>query len=239
MVKLKSYHEYIRIQKAYNQISIMKEESVNELNVNFYKNIGVERLKALAREGGFDTWKDLKVIHDYFKDASSILELGAAYGRCLDYFLEIGFKGKIICVEEVDAFYNYLKEHYHEHITLLKQDIKDLHMNEKVDTAIWMWSGIIDFSREEQKHCVKSIAQYINDNGYLIIDIPRIGFKTFGQHRDDQNLYVETPYGNLWCYIPSLIDIDEYAKEAGFKEIQEIHFETTTNKKRTVYILKK
>jgi hypothetical protein len=100
-----------------------------------------------------------------------------------------------------------------------------------------MWSGILDFSREEQEVEVIKLYKQLNQGGRLIIDVPRIGYKTIAEHFDAQNIKLHSPYGEIICYIPSRADIDEYAKKAGFSEVKEIDYDTITKKQRTIFIL--
>jgi hypothetical protein len=61
------------------------QEGLNEKNFAFYNTIGVDPLVELSIRGGFNTYKDLELIDPYIQPLDTVLELGAAYGRCLDY----------------------------------------------------------------------------------------------------------------------------------------------------------
>lgn len=212
---------------------------MNDNNIQFYNNLGVDPFKKLSEVGGFNTYKDLEVVYPYIDQAGSIVELGAGYGRCLDFFIRNQFKGKLIAVEKATPYLNYLQENYSDRVEVINEDIKKLSLQENADVILWMFSGIIDFSRDEQIEALKRLYKLLNPGGKLVIDIPRLGFKTYADHSDEQNLKFDSQYGLLECYIPSMEDIIDYQKQAGFANFIRLGYSTTTNKERTIYILTK
>jgi len=212
---------------------------MNDQNINFYDNLGVDPFKKLSEIGGFNTYVDLEVIYPFIERANSILELGAGYGRCLDFFLGKNFKGRLIAVEKAKPYLAYLQANYVGKVEILDVDIKRLEVTEKVDAILWMFSGIIDFSRAEQLMAIKKLSSFLNPGGNLIIDIPRIGFKTYANHKDNQRLTLKNEYGVLECYIPSIEDIKAYVEEATLSGFTIKEYNTTSEKARTVYILHK
>lgn len=217
---------------------------MNDLNLAFYEKLGVDPFKELAIKGGFHSYIDLELAFPYIKDSKTILELGAGYGRCLDFFLEKNFNGKLIAVELSKPLLSHLSVKYateiqENKIEVIAKDIKTISLSERADAALWMWSGIIDFAPEEQANAIKNIYDSLNPHGRLIIDIPRLGYQTYAQHIDSQHLRFDSPYGPLNCYIPSLKDIQMYCSFAGFSKIINLDYNTTTEKQRTLYILEK
>lgn len=212
---------------------------MNDNNIQFYNNLGVDPFKKLSEVGGFNTYKDLEIVFPYIEQAKSIVELGAGYGRCLDFFIKKKFKGKLIAVEKATPYLEYLQKNYADQVEIINEDIKKLNLEENVDVILWMFSGIIDFSRDEQIEVFKRLYNLLNSGGKLVIDIPRIGFKTYADHEDEQNLKFDSQYGLLNCYIPSMEDIIDYQNLAGFSNILRLGYSTTTNKERTIYILTK
>jgi ubiquinone/menaquinone biosynthesis C-methylase UbiE len=223
---------------------------MNEKNFEFYNKLGVNPFMEFAIVGGFNTFVDLDLIYPFINKSKTILELGAGYGRCIEFFLKKGFNGKIIAVEQSAALIDHLKEKYlqFENISLLQEDIKNLQLSEKMDAALWMWSGLIDFSKEQQFLCLKKIFGILNDGGKIIVDTPKIGFTTITQHKigftavaenDEKNLSFNTPFGELNCYIPDEKEMEEARKEIGFKAMKVINYKTATEKQRTIYIIEK
>lgn len=214
---------------------------MNEKNLDFYNNLGVNTFKDLAIAGGFSTFKDLEQIYPIIKNSSSILELGAGYGRCIEFLLEKRYSGKIIAIEQSASLMAHLKENFRhiQNIELLQEDVKSVKLSHKVDHVLWMWSGIIDFSKEQQIECLSKLNGMLNENGKVIIDIPRLGYQTIAEHKDEKNLFFNTPYGTLNCFIPDDSDMEEARVAGGFSNLEKLNYETATDKKRTIYILTK
>ena len=212
---------------------------MNDKNIDFYNKLGVEPFQKLSKVGGFDSWVDLEIVYPFIDTATSIMELGAGYGRCLDFFLAKGFTGKLIAIEKAKPYLDHLNKFYTGKVEVHDADIKKLAFNHKVDVILWMFSGIIDFSREEQLECLKNLSRFLNKKGQLVLDVPRLGFKTYADHQDNQRLKFDSEYGLLECYIPSIEDVTFYMKEAGFSNFIRKDYMTATQKARSMYILEK
>ncbi len=211
----------------------------NDKNIDFYNNIGVDPFKIMAEIGGFDSFIDLELAYEYIKNTNAVVELGAGYGRCIDFLKKKKYKGKIYAVEYSNTLAMHLKDNYTPHATILQQDIKKLKLPTKVDIALWMWSGFIDFTESEQQECIEIVCGQLNEGGKIIMDLPRFGVQTFAQHADKQHIHFESPYGNLDCFIPNLENIEKYAQKAGFKKVAMKDYKTATEKERSLYILYK
>lgn len=214
-------------------------EHINERNFNFYNQIGIDTFQSLAQDGGFSTYVDLEIAYRYIQPNENIVEIGAGYGRCVEFLLGKQHQGKIIAVEQSAKLCNYLREKYTTSVKIVEGDIYTISFDQQIDTALWMWSGIIDFSLEEQAANVKHIFELLSAKGKLFIDIPRIGIQTIASHIDQQRIKLTTDFGEIECYIPLSTEVKEYAEAAGFSRVDEINYETATDKKRTMYILKK
>ncbi len=215
------------------------KKSINDYNLSFYNNLGITSLRNFAKIGGFDTYTDLDLIFDQIKNAASVLEIGAGYGRCIDYLLSRSYQGEIVAVEICAAYHQYLLQHYGDKVNLLHRDIKKLSLQKSVAVALWMWSGIIDFSRKEQEQNILKIFQLLGKDGKLFIDVPKFGIQTIAEHQDDKHLYFDTQYGKLYCFMPDYKDMEKYALTAGFEGITYFDYYTATGKERTIYTLQK
>ncbi|HEX8547462.1 MAG TPA: class I SAM-dependent methyltransferase [Cytophagaceae bacterium] len=211
---------------------------MNAGNHLFYNNLGIDPFKLLAEVGGFSTYTDLELAYPFIKQSKSILELGAGYGRCVDFLIQKKYKGRVIAVEQSPILIDHLKDRFPT-IEILQEDIKKLQLKQKVDAALWMWSGFIDFSREEQQKSIRLVSSHLSQKGVLVIDLPRLGYQTIAQHTDSQHLHFESPFGNLECFLPTLDDIKFYASEAQFKTVIPKDYLTATEKERTLFILQK
>ena len=212
---------------------------MNDKNLLFYKNIGLSPFMELSDKGGFSSYKDMELIAPYISDNASILELGAGFGRCLEYFVKKGHKGKLTAVEFVLPLVEHLKEKFAGKTEIINADIKKLDLPAKYDVALWMWSGIIDFSKEEQLESCKRIYTLLHEKGRLFIDVPRMGVQTIASHIDNQNLLLSTDYGEIHAYIPNDKDMENVRSIVGYSRLVKIEYSTSTDKKRTVYMLEK
>lgn len=210
---------------------------MNDKNLDFYNNIGIDPFKLLAEVGGFDSYKDMELVFPYIKNYTSIIELGAGYGRCIEFLLKNKFKGKIVAVEQSPVLAAHLRDNFFSQVEIIEEDIKKLALRERIDVALWMWSGFIDFSREEQMEMIRKVKSFLNPNGKIILDLPRPGVQTIAQHTDPKHLSFESPFGNLQCYLPDYDDMKEYANNAGYVSLEKIDYLTSTDKERTVYII--
>lgn len=211
----------------------------NEKNFPFYKKIGVPTFENLAQQGGFDTYVDLQNAYRYIQSGEIVLEIGAGYGRCIDFLIHKGHKGTIYAIEQSAELCEHLREKYKDIAVIIEGDIYQSYLPERVDSALWMWSGIIDFAPDEQAHTIQHLADLLKEKGKLFIDIPRLGAQTIAIHQDTQHITMKTDFGVMECYIPTTVEVQSYAHAAGFNRVDEINYETSTAKKRTMYILLK
>jgi SAM-dependent methyltransferase len=214
-------------------------ENINKKNFNFYNQIGIDTFQSLAKTGGFNTFVDLEIAYRYIQPLENIIEIGAGYGRCIDFLFEKKHQGEIFAVEQSAVLCKHLRQKYQGGVNVIEGDIYDVSFDNQIDTALWMWSGIIDFSVDEQAAVIKHLFDILSAKGKLFIDIPRIGIKTIAEHMDQQRIKLKTDFGEIECYIPLSSEMKGYADGAGFLRIDEINYETATDKKRTMYILMK
>lgn len=212
---------------------------MNKNNFGFYKNVGVKGLQEFSDTGGFTSWADMEHAYPILRDTSSVLELGAGYGRCLEFLIKEGYQGKMYAVEQSEEFVAHLEETFSAEVEIIAGDFNEVKLPEAVDSVLWMWSGIIDFTEEEQQAMFNRLFGLLNRPGVLVVDAPRIGFKTFAQHDDAQHLHYESPYGDLKCYIPSRSDMDRMCKEAGFASVEQIDYDTSTERQRSLFAIHK
>jgi SAM-dependent methyltransferase len=212
---------------------------MNDKNLLFYNNIGLDPFRELSVKGGFSSYKDMELIATYISGDASVLELGAGFGRCLTYFVDKGHKGTLTGVEYSQPLVSHLKEKFAGKAEIINADIKKLELKQKYDIALWMWSGIIDFSKEEQIESCKRVYNILNERGRLFIDVPRLGVQTIANHLDNQHLVLTTEYGEIHAFIPDDTDMENIKKEVGFHRLVKMEYVTSTDKKRTVYMLEK
>ncbi len=78
---------------------------------------------------------------------------------------------------------------------------------------------------------------FLKNEGKLFLDIPQLAELTVAKYTSEQDIVMETPYGNITTFLPGFADIERYASNAGFSKVMVIHYQTTTEKKRSIYML--
>lgn len=213
--------------------------SGNQSNKVFYHKVPLEVFQALTKDGGFDRCLDLELIKEQVFPTATVLEVGAGYGRCIDFLLAHAHQGVIHAVEQSTSLVEVLKEKYaaQGQVKIHATDIQALALPEKVDVVFWLFSGMLDFSKEEQPQLLKLLRVFLKDKGMLFLDIPQLAELTIAKYTGSQDIVMETPYGNIVTYIPSFPEMEDYARQAGFAKVTVTPYETATGKKRSMYRL--
>jgi SAM-dependent methyltransferase len=211
----------------------------NDSNKIFYNTVPLNVFQSLTAQGGFDHCVDLKLIADQISPSVRVLEVGAGYGRCIDFLIEKKHEAAIVGVEQSPQLFNVLVEKYKNNpvVTIINQDIKTMEVSFQVDVVLWLFSGLLDFSKEEQVVVLKKLRLFLKEGGKLFLDIPQLAELTVAKYTGTQDIVMETPYGNISTYLPSFSDLERYSSEAGFSDVSVNHYETETAKKRSMYQL--
>jgi trans-aconitate methyltransferase len=213
--------------------------SGNDSNKIFYNTIPLDVFQSLTQQGGFDECLDLQLIEKYLSDSTSIMEVGAGYGRCIDFLLKKKYKAKILAIEQSSQLSFVLLEKYKNEPTVevIHEDIKTLVVSDKVDVVLWLFSGMLDFAKEEQPVVLKRLRSFLKDNGRLFLDVPQLAELTVAKYTSKQDVLMETPYGNIITFLPTFADIEVYAAQSGFSKVFVTHYSTGTEKKRSIFML--
>lgn len=212
--------------------------SGNKTNKEFYRNVPLDVFKGMTNQGGFAQYKDLRLIADFIPKDAKVLELGAGYGRCIDFLLEQKHQGEIIGVEQSKTFLDVLKDKYknNTHVHIIDDDISTMEIDFKADVVLWIFSGLLDFGKEEQVLLLSRIRSWMNKGAKLFVDIPQLTKLSIARYTAEQHVLMETPYGHIETYLPSKEDVEKYAIDAGYAEVRSIDYDTDTDKKRTMFI---
>ena len=213
--------------------------SGNDSNKIFYNTVPLDVFQSLTRQGGFDECIDLHLIEEHLSVSSSIMEVGAGYGRCVDFLLNKKHEAKILAIEQSPQLSKILLEKYKNQPTVevINDDIKTLAVLDKMDIILWLFSGMLDFAKEEQPVVLKRLKLFLKNDGKLFLDIPQLTELTIAKYTGKQDIIMETPYGNITTFLPSFAEIESYASQAGFSKVSVIHYNSTTEKKRSIYML--
>lgn len=217
----------------------MQPSWTNSHNAIMYKNMPLSYFKKEAIEGGLDNGCDIKAIMQYIKNAQSILEVGAGYGRALNYIIKSKFKGELVALEREPKLCKVLKKRF-KTAKIIGDDIRYFKLEKKFDLIIWLWASLCEFSKNEQLPALNNLVQHLNPKGFLIFDIIPITDKTINTiDFDRHNRVIATPYGNDNQYHPSPNEIERYLQKLALLKKEILVYETKTNKKRNLYVAQK
>lgn len=228
--------------KKQNVQNVLKDDAVtwtNKDNLDYYENIPVELLQHYAAIGGFDNGCDVDVIYDdYIVHSTSILDVGSGYGRVLQHLLNRGYTGKITAIERSKKLYDFMLNKFANKVEILNCSVDDFICGTPFDIVLWMWSNISEWPQQEQAKELRLLSSFCKPGGFLILDtishsITPINVTTY----QTQSYVAETEYGTAYGYIPSLDEINGYAKEIGAISIKNIPYKTSTGRDRFIHIL--
>lgn len=231
--------------KKNTDASAARRENTNEIqwsnddNDLFYAHIKAEGLKLFAEKAGLDDNCDLKQISPYINNAKSVLEVGAGYGRVIDYLINSNFAGKVTAIERNNFLYNYLFCLYKNKVNLIHTDILNYdEKSEKFDLILFLWSEIAGFPKHNQAQVISQLTALLAKNGKLVLDIisdetkpllaDRLNHETYTMNFESSRVYV--------CE-PNEIEIRNYAALNKLSCQKKISYVTKTNRERWMFIL--
>ncbi|MFT5617761.1 MAG: SAM-dependent methyltransferase [Arenicella sp.] len=214
-------------------------KKIQKGNFDFYSAMQLEHFEEFANLTGFDTGIDIEILFPYLKNAETLVELGAGYGRAIHFLLQKEFEGKIIAVERIDRLIPHLQQRFQDKIQLVQQDITKLKLPKKADFFMWLWSGILELNPTEQLHSIKQVYKNLKPGGTFAIESPDKTVRIVGKLEGDRKVTLETEWGALEAYLPTESEIRNYAEQAGFSNFQTIRYQSTVGLDRVFYLLTK
>ncbi|MCS6969234.1 MAG: class I SAM-dependent methyltransferase [Cytophagales bacterium] len=211
---------------------------MNDANIDFYRRIGADKLRQIAALQGLESAPEIPLLMPYLENSSLVVEIGAGYGRIVKALRDNGYQGKIIAQERCPELSQVLRESCQDKAEIFEADIKRELYPRKPDVFLWMWSGILEFTPQEQQEVLIQLYKHLQPNGILVVEIPR-EIRYVGKPVDERKIVVEADWGRLEAYLPSEEELIDYARKAGFAHKETIHYQTTTGLKRSMYIFGK
>jgi SAM-dependent methyltransferase len=210
----------------------------NDSNLEFYDKIDIEKFKEFTLMTGFDNCPDIELLKPFWQNKSKVVELGAGYGRVIDYLLEQGFAGEIYGVERVQAFVEYMQQKFKnaQQVKILKQDIKVMELPTKVDLLLWMWSAVMEMSPSEILLSLQNLRRQVEPGTVVAIDLPDKKIKVVGQHESEKIITLKTDWGTLRAYFPEEAEIFIKTKKAGFCPLNTLRYQTHKGLERVIYL---
>jgi phospholipid N-methyltransferase len=214
----------------------------NTSNKEFYHRLPLSVFQSFAEQGGFVACKDVELVYaEYLSHATSILEVGAGYGRVVDFLIKNKFPNTITALEQAQELVDLLTKKYRslKNVQVLHFDLLHDEFTAKYDCILWMFSGLVDFGKTEQVAMITKLSKALNKNGYLMIEIPQLTTLTNAEFVEGQFIKMQTPYGIIESYIPNEAELNTYAEQAGLTLDKVLRYQTTTNKDRVIFVLQK
>jgi SAM-dependent methyltransferase len=213
-------------------------------NNYFYETVTPAGLAQLAIKSGLDLCCDVELLRPYWENAKSLLEIGAGYGRVIQYLIDNEFKGKITAVERSQAFMKWLRLNFSKVATLKNLDIHDCsQIHDRFDTILFLWSGIADFTLKEQNKIISNLCKLLQPGGRLIFDnvpaeIPPSGWQENKAGSEYTMLYGD---GNAKVTIRKLLneEIDACCRALSLSNVEHFKYITSSGKTRQLHILTK
>lgn len=211
----------------------------NTDNGPFYDALTINGLKEFAKTAGLFNAYDLFTATSYWSVAKSILDVGSGYGRGIQFLLKNNYQGVITSIERSPVLFAHLQKQFgqHKNIKLLQSDIRYLILPEKYDLIFMLWSGIADFTFQEQAAIIKHLATLLTKNGKIIIDTLSMDIKPLQVAKLGTQFYLlKVNDCNKYIYEPNEKEIECYAKAAGLYTKKIVYY-TETKRERWMYIL--
>lgn len=216
----------------------------NEDNEAFYEAIKAEGLKKFAEEWGVATCCDVRTLMPYWSKADFILDVGAGYGRAIDYLLKHQFKGKITAIERCDVLFEYLKKRFisYDNVDLIHADILSLdltnNLNNRCDLIFLLWGFISNFPPAEQLTVLSRLSKLLKKDGKLVIDtVSREALPVNSKQNGNQHYELEFNEAIMNFHLPNFLEIQSYAQKAGFSNISHINYQTDIGHIRQLHIV--
>lgn len=207
-----------------------------ESNLEFYRKMELSKFRYFAEIIGMDSCQDLKTLDSYLQKAQNILELGAGYGRALEW-LTAHSQANIQAVERADSLVTHLQHSFGDRVAISQSDIRDFVPPQQFDVILWLWSGILELTEGDQKGCIEHYYRYVAPGGFMVIETPYKSIHKVGTLEDPKHIKVETDWGVLHAYFIDQQEITQYALEAGFSDVQTIVYQTGKGISRVIYLL--
>ena len=174
----------------------------------------------------------------------SCLEMGAGTGRVIEALIaRVHPTPQIYAVERIEHFAQDLRKKFlHQpEVSIIQNDIllEDL---PEVEVAFWMFAGMSEFTLAQQRLMVSRISE--TTSKALVVDFPELDAnmdEVIGAARIGVNVFEkELPYGEkLYLHIPTFADMQEMQANSQFNSLEFINYNSTTDRKRRQYILRK
>lgn len=196
---------------------MLKLQKLKNTNDKFYETISHSHMIDLVKMCGLSSNADLFYIKNYIKGANSILEIGAGYGRVIDFMLTINPHAQISAIEYSSTLCKILRNTFRDTINLIEADITKIRpkqLSGKFDLITWMWGSIIDIDSSERLKFIKKTYKALNNGGTLVIDAPKCNTSQWENRKSAIMEYMDQHIGETHCFdIPAISEMSFYERK--------------------------
>jgi len=221
----------------------MKNRDEGAETYNFYDSILLDDFLEAAKRAGLKDNPDMKKIAPFLKNAKKILDMGAGYGRCLE-FLVNNFSGEIHAVEFSDNLVELLKRRFLPRVYIYKQDMRKLNVGNGFDIVLSNWGSVNNLDYSEQLQLLKDLRLITTKSGIIFFETKRKQFQDEEKPEKKQSSRFTHANTNKFFlgYITSEEEFKEMAKVCDYKlRITEYDIPLEQDKiaKRVLYMFEK
>jgi SAM-dependent methyltransferase len=216
-------------------------------NQRFFDEAPARWLETLAGVKGLDTDVDLELLYphvaDLLKERSHVvLELGFGYGRVLRWLRRKSPGKRIVAIDHSRSFYLRLRRQFRQDpkVELIHGCILDCPLKRPINVALWLWAGICELDAADKLKALGRIAAVMANGGRLAVEFPDeiVGHRSV-EYRGGGYLRLKTKFGVLNVFRATAKELEQIAKAAGFRLIDNLPYRTTCGIARRLLILAK
>jgi SAM-dependent methyltransferase len=218
----------------------------NADNAPFYSRLGVGGLRERAIQCGLTRCPDLRALSAHLGRAifhtpgTSVLEIGAGYGRVAEWLLPRFPRVSVTLVELSGPSSEHLRERFgdEQRVTIVESSILEASFPRAHRLALWLWAGFLDFPPEEKALALRRVAETLAPGGIIAIEVPRtVGAEV--QRPSSSHLVLDF-HGVRWRgHLPAAGEIHGLARSAGLLPFAAVPYVTATKLDRTLHLFQK
>ena len=210
----------------------------NRDNHRQYELMTIGTLTSLAQSTGLIRAVDIDfILTELGFVPSSVLEVGAGGGRVVDALLAKLGECEIFALERSPNFIDYLRNRFAaaNRVKIMPGDVASITLP-LVDLTLWLWSGIADFSPDEQPVILSRLAACTRRT--VVLETPMEGAATNAHSVEGQWHICNWDNGTEYRgYVPTTDEFRAYARTANLRLRDRVVYTTPTNRHRVLYLL--
>lgn len=106
---------------------------------------------------------------------SNVLDVGCGTGRPIT--LELSKKYNMVAIDNSEKMIEIADENLSDSVELINTDVRSVDFQKNKFQAIVMYYVLVNVPRDEHKHILKSLYEFLHDGGYLLFSAGRGDYK--------------------------------------------------------------